>query len=770
MFMEGEALMKDTATGGAGEEALRRENGEALVRLASLGDMSLKQVRVVLDQPVDLEARNRRGFTPLLTAAFWNALEIARALIGHGANLEAVEDTGGTPLYWACFRGHTALASLLLDKGARLKVTVWEAAQNSDNLGITDLLMAEAVKQSGSPAPRIPCDCEMLTETTRPSDLQSRGTFTIVMKDVHEGWSETYGLCRTCRRRWKVTDDPGYHYTTFAWEELKAGEHEAAFAGAEGGAGPFRPFSEYQSKRERMGLLLRRDPRLARLAAETVLFFDPDDALAWLILGAACDATGDEAKAREILESAPKRQFAAAQATEVREFVQSLLKQSKHRLLPYASEFSQALVGENPDDLFAAGVARGARGDPESARAILERVVELKPDHFDAWFSLGVSYLETAEPLKAIPCFERSLSIAPENHQVSYHLALARERAGDKSGALRAYEDAQKSRPFWGGQSDRSSQVEEAIERLRTPKEVFLKGGHKREVECVAFSADGKILASGSRDQTIRLWEASTGKPLARLGGHANSVDCLAFSPDGRYLASRECLTNTFFLWDLASETRIRTWSGGSQSVWRIAFSPDGGLLALEADKTEVALVDTGTRAEVRRMKGHTDGIIGMAFHPKGEWLASGSRDLTARIWEVASGREIQRFTDHQSVLGSVAFSPDRRWFATGGYDGLLTIREVDGWKHVRSLVLEGTPVNSVTFGRDGRVYFIARRTVHTCELHGGEAKILIPGIEVVSSYALSPDHQLLATGYSDYQDQRLHVWDPVSQKAVWKI
>jgi ankyrin repeat protein/WD40 repeat protein len=757
----------------ASPEKLRDLNGEQVLNLCSFGDSYVEQVRALLKQGANLEVRNRRGFTPLLMAAYSRCPEIARVLIEHGADLNAVEDTGGTPLYWACFGGHPGLVQTFLDRGAKLTPKIWEAAQNNGGDEVIEVLMAAAVQRWGAPAPRIPCDCEVLTNTTRPSDAQSRGTFTIVGEDVHEGWSEIYGLCHTCRRRWKVTEDTSYHYTTFAWEELKkACAYSSEFAEVEAKLQPRAlPFSQYLSMKVKMTPLIRQNPKAARMAAETVVFFDPDDGLAWLVLGMACDVTGDDGKAREILASVPKRGFDAKQVTEMQEFLQQLLKHSEHRLLRYGSEFVKPLVGESPDDLFAAAVARGAGGDPVGARAILERVVGLKPDHFDAWFNLGISYLETAEAQKALPCFERSLSISPDNHTVQYQLGVARERAGDKTGALKAYKDASKSKPVWGGQRDHSAQIKEALLRLGKPKKAHLKGGHKRDVNCVTFSADGKTLASGSLDQTIRLWEPSTGKPLARLGGHANGVDCLAFSPDGRYLASRECLSNACFLWDLASETHIRTWSGGSGSVFQIAFSPDSRLLAVEADKTAVALVDTEARSEVRRMTGHADEITCTAFHPKGDLLASGSRDLTVRIWEVSSGREVQRFEGHTKVLGSVAFSPDGRLFATGGYDGLISIREVDGWKEVRSILINESAMRSINFSTDGRLaYFIAQHTVQTCDLQSGEVKVLIPEMGVISSFALSPDKRLAATGHSEYDDQRLHVWDVGTQREVWRI
>jgi WD40 repeat protein len=205
--------------------------------------------------------------------------------------------------------------------------------------------------------------------------------------------------------------------------------------------------------------------------------------------------------------------------------------------------------------------------------------------------------------------------------------------------------------------------------------------------------------------------------------------------------------------------------------VWKIAFSPDSLCLAVEAGKTGIALVDVASRTEVKRMAGHTDEITSIAFHPGGMLLASGSRDQTVRIWDAATSQQVKQFDTHKKVLGSVAFSSDGRFFASGGYDGLLCLWEVDGWREVRILALgEGVAVKNIVFSPVNRLlYFIASHTVQTLDPESGEVNILIPNISVVTSFALSPDARLLATGHTEYKDYRIAVWDVATKREIWK-
>jgi WD40 repeat protein len=166
-----------------------------------------------------------------------------------------------------------------------------------------------------------------------------------------------------------------------------------------------------------------------------------------------------------------------------------------------------------------------------------------------------------------------------------------------------------------------------------------------REISSVAFSPDGKTLASGGLDRTIRLWDATTGKEARRLTGHQHFVSWLAFSPDGKTLASAGN-DRTVRLWETGTGKKVR--HGKAQAVC-IAFSPDGRTLAscgqrLQDRKglAEIGLWDAATARPIRTL-GALPGLVdSVVYSPDGRTLASGGPGRTVRFWEIATGGQRQ--------------------------------------------------------------------------------------------------------------------------------
>jgi WD40 repeat protein len=301
--------------------------------------------------------------------------------------------------------------------------------------------------------------------------------------------------------------------------------------------------------------------------------------------------------------------------------------------------------------------------------------------------------------------------------------------------------------------------------------------GHSDIVRSVAISPDGQILASGSLDRTIKLWNLATGELLNTIAGHTGGVTCVTFSPDGQTLASSSAHPDgKIKLWHpstgkLKGSFNVDVDALVVLTVWAIAFSPDGQTLASghHADST-VKNWNLSNGELLHALRGHVWAVNSVAFSPDGNIFVSGGADSNIKIWNSRTGREIrnlngpsgwfslaQSFISDKSVH-SVAFSPDGQILASGGDKQPIQLWRLSNGELRSSLEGHSGSVHSVAFSPDGQTLASgsADRTIRIWDLVTGEPSHTLEHSDTVYSVAFSPDGQTLISGS---KDRTIKIW-----------
>ena len=280
--------------------------------------------------------------------------------------------------------------------------------------------------------------------------------------------------------------------------------------------------------------------------------------------------------------------------------------------------------------------------------------------------------------------------------------------------------------------------------------------GHTDYVWDVAFSPDGQMLASGSWDQTVRLWDVETGLLLNTLIRHTGLVESVAFSPDGQTLASSGW-DNTIRLWNPTTGKLKKTLTDHRGAVASVAFSPDGQTLASGGDYQTLLLWNTNAWQVERTLIGHTGLVEFVVFSLDGSTLASGSRDGTIRLWNPHTGKHIRTLTA-TSPVNQLAFSPDGDTLASGSRDKTIRLWHPHTGKLKRTLPQQTGWRNPVAFSPDGGTLVIGNRGISLWDIETGQYKEpLIEDIGDAISVAFNTDGTMLASGSAD---KKVRLWD----------
>jgi WD40 repeat protein len=318
-----------------------------------------------------------------------------------------------------------------------------------------------------------------------------------------------------------------------------------------------------------------------------------------------------------------------------------------------------------------------------------------------------------------------------------------------------------------------------AEERLaRQPSELVAvlgtqRGWHPKGVTCLAFRADGRMLASGGNDHLVRLWDPATLRPLGVLRGHKDGVLSIAFSPRRKLLASASA-DRTVRLWDLRGKKAkdLATLAEHKEKLVAVTFTQDGKTLASADRGGTVRLWDVGEARPRQRVRfqAHKSPLTGIALSPNGKWLASAGEDGIVRLWNLGTYILGEKAGIEDNTKGYwPAFSPDGKTLATVGGNHTIELWDVSGRQLRLRTVLKGhlERVNAVAFAPDGKKLVSASRdrTVRLWDLSAKKPRqrcFLRTTFTEVQAVSFSPDGKTVATaGW----EQPVRLWDLTGAK-----
>jgi len=291
-------------------------------------------------------------------------------------------------------------------------------------------------------------------------------------------------------------------------------------------------------------------------------------------------------------------------------------------------------------------------------------------------------------------------------------------------------------------------------------------GGGVLGVQQVTVSPDGLTVATAAQDNTVKLWRTSDGQMIRTLTSHNGHVDSVAFTPDGRFLASG----GEFVPGDPSGNVKLWRVADGAflgdfpvpqfAQAFSVAVSPDGTLLAgglaEAANGGQINIWRISDRTLVRTLSGHTGSVFSVAFSPNGQLLASGSADNSVRVWRVSNGARVRRLTGHTFFVSSVAFSPDGTTLASGSWDTTVRLWRVSNWGLLRTLRGHTESVYSVAFAGNSQTIASGSgdHTIRLWRVSNGALQRTLPA-PYVNSVAFIGSATLVGGGF----DSHVRVW-----------
>lgn len=280
---------------------------------------------------------------------------------------------------------------------------------------------------------------------------------------------------------------------------------------------------------------------------------------------------------------------------------------------------------------------------------------------------------------------------------------------------------------------------------------------HSSWVTSVAISPNKQIVASGSLEDQIKIWNIQTGELLQTLAGHAKGVNGLAITPDSNFLVS--CGDDDKIkIWNLASGNAIYTISEHSRDVNSVAISADGQILASGSEDRTVRIWSLKNGSAIRTLPG-TGMIKAVAISPNKQILASGGLDNQIKLWNIVKGEASRTIQGHFNSVHDVAFTRDGKILVSASKDKTIKLWNVENGENIRTLSAHSGSVNSIVITPDNQKIISASsdNTIKVWRLDNGEVtETLTEHTNPVNSLAISPDGLILVSGS---WDNTVRIW-----------
>jgi WD40 repeat protein len=295
--------------------------------------------------------------------------------------------------------------------------------------------------------------------------------------------------------------------------------------------------------------------------------------------------------------------------------------------------------------------------------------------------------------------------------------------------------------------------------------------GHTGEVTAISVSPSGRILASGSRDRTIKIWRLESGELLHTFAGrslwsgagHQDQINALAFSQDGRILFSASH-DGSIKVWDLVTQSLISTLSGQGWDVSAIAIDPEGYLLVSGNGDGIIQLWDAETDELLANLRQHTDRISALAIDSQGHLLVSGSQDRTIRFWDLKTDQVIDKLQAHVDRVSALTLTPNASLLISASWDKTIKLWDFRNREQLRVISAHRDRIHSLAMHPTGQQFASASEdsTIKLWDIQTGDRLCTLRHAWGVNAIAFSPEGQRLISGSAD---ETIRIWQLLSRE-----